>query len=182
MKKLLLTLSSISLTVIPSLNIISCKTTIDDEDYFIPTEQPKNIEEIEESAKIAKDKSDDYKINLEEEWIEYKIKIDYENMTEEEQELERTDFSLNSIELQKDNIYRFWLAIYSYKVFQFNEEYSKEFKTDKGRTVRLSAKNKNEFEERSKSFFNDKYSNKKTKDHIKKMYDWAIQDNPNVSE
>ncbi|WP_339034430.1 hypothetical protein [Spiroplasma endosymbiont of Cantharis rufa] len=47
MKKLLLTLSSISLTVIPSLNIISCKTTIDDEDYFIPTEQPKSIEEIE---------------------------------------------------------------------------------------------------------------------------------------
>ncbi len=38
MKKLLLTLFSISLTVMPSLNIISCQTDIDDEDYFIPSE------------------------------------------------------------------------------------------------------------------------------------------------
>ncbi|WP_339034433.1 hypothetical protein [Spiroplasma endosymbiont of Cantharis rufa] len=182
MKKLLLTLSSISLTVIPSLNIISCQTKNDDEDYFIPTEQPKNIEEIEESAKIATDKSEDFKINLEKEWSEYKIKIDFENMTEEEQEIERTNFSFNSNDLQKDNIYRFWLLIYSYKVFQFNEEYSNEFKTDKGRTVRLSARNKNEFEEASKIFFNNKYSNKQTKEHFNKMYNWAIQDNPNVSE
>ncbi len=182
MKKLLLTLSSISLTVMPSLNIISCQTTIDDEDYFIPTDQPKNIEEIEESVKIATDKSEDFKINLEKEWNEYKVKIDYENMTEEEQELEKVNFRFNSINLQKDNIYRFWLVIYSYKVFQFDEEYSNEFETDKGWKVRLSAINKNEFEEISKFYFNDEDSNKKTKEHLKKMYDWAIQDNPNVSE
>ncbi|WP_339034428.1 hypothetical protein [Spiroplasma endosymbiont of Cantharis rufa] len=131
---------------------------------------------------MATDKSEDFKINLEKEWNEYKIKIDYENMTEEEQELEKINFRFNSINLQKDTIYRFWLRIYSYKVFQFDEEYSNEFVTDKGLKVRFSARNKNEFEESAKNFFNDKDSNKKTKDHLKKMYDWAIQDNPNVSE
>ncbi len=182
MKKLLLTLSSISLTVMPSLNIISCQTKNDDEDYFIPTEQPKSIQEIEESVKKAVSKSDNFKVNFEKEWSEYKIKIDYENMTDEEQEKEWMNYNLNSINTQKDSIFRFWKLVYAYKVFQFNENYSEELEIDNGTKIIFSAVSKEDFIWLSGDvFLNDKYSNKKTKDHLKKMYDWAIQDNPNVS-
>ncbi|WP_342258592.1 hypothetical protein [Spiroplasma endosymbiont of Dioctria linearis] len=92
------------------------------------------------------------------------------------------NYNLNSITKQKDIIFRFWMLIYSYKVFQFNENYSKELEIDNGRKIIFSAVSKEEFIRLSDIFLNDKYSNNETKDHLKKMYDWAIQDNPNVTK
>ncbi len=182
MKKLLLTLSSISLTVMPSLNIISCQTDIDDEDYFIPTEQPKNIEEIEISTMIYHDKSEDLKIELTELWSEHKIKVSFDDMSKEEQEIERIKFHVNSEKVQKEAISRFWVGIYGYKISQFDENYINERITEKDRKIKIEAQSKDYIDYSLKSLSNNEFYTLKTKEHVEKIYNWAIMENPNIKK
>ncbi|ALD66069.1 hypothetical protein [Spiroplasma cantharicola] len=180
MKKLLLAFSSISLTAIPSLNIISCTPEIEDEDYFIPTEQPKNIEEIETNFKLAVDKNEDFLVQAYKEWAEHKIKIDWDNLKKDEQDIERIKFNHNSIETQKSKIYIFWMWVYQYKIYQFDKNYKKELVTNNGIKRTLKAENEETFKFFLELALKNEFHNDKTKEHIKKMYDWGIQENPNA--
>ncbi|AUB31614.1 hypothetical protein [Spiroplasma floricola] len=185
MKKLLYIISGLSVTVFPTSNLISCKTKPKiDQDYNIPelNEQPKSIEEIEKLACEAYDKNQEYLNIKNEKWNKYKQSIlNWNELGDEEKNKHREIFFTSSLEYQKQLIFQFWWgSTYQYKIYQFNPEYKKELMTLSGYKLDLKAENKELYSYSLKLFLNNEYLTNNTKEHIQKIYNWGIQDNPNA--
>ncbi|QHX36396.1 hypothetical protein [Spiroplasma sp. BIUS-1] len=185
MKKIIFSLSSIAFTILPTSQIISCQNKpTPDEDYFIPklNDQPKSVEEIEILACEAYDKNRTYlEINYEK-WDAYINSIpNWNQLSQEEKNQHNVSFNLNSIESQKRNIFQFWVNTYKYKIYQFNPEYDKTLTTPNGNKLNIKAENRNLYDYSLKLALEKKYTTKETKDHIQKIYNWGIQENPNTT-
>ncbi|AUB31613.1 hypothetical protein [Spiroplasma floricola] len=186
MKKLLYIISGLLVTVFPTSNLISCKTEPKiDPDYYIPelNEQPKSIEEIEKLACEAYDKNQEY-LNIKlENWLKYRDNIkNWDNLKEDEKDEHKINFFSNSIETQKSEIFQFWwFGTYQYKIYQFNPKYKKELITPLGYKLNLEANNKERYANNLNGSLNYRYSTVHTKQHIQKIYNWGIQDNPNAN-
>ncbi|QHX36393.1 hypothetical protein [Spiroplasma sp. BIUS-1] len=184
MKKIIFSLSTLIFTILPASQIISCQNKpTPDKDYFIPNlkEQPKSIEEIEVLTCEAYDKNQRYLEISDKEWEEYKNSIpNWNQLSQEEKNQHNVSFNLKSIESQKQDIFQFWVNTYKYKIYQFNTEYDKRFITPNGNKLNIKAENSNLYGYSLKLALESKYTTKKTKDHIQKIYNWGIQENPNT--
>ncbi|QHX36395.1 hypothetical protein [Spiroplasma sp. BIUS-1] len=169
----------------PTSQIISCQNKpTPDEDYFIPklNDQPKSIEEIEILACEAYDKNQRYLEISTNKWDEYKNSIpNWNQLPQEERDKHNVSFSLNSIESQKQDIFYFWLDTYKYKIYQFNPEYTKTLTTPNGYKLNIKAGNRNLYDYSLKLALENQFTIKETKDHIQKIYNWGMQENPNTT-
>ncbi|AUB32132.1 lipoprotein [Spiroplasma floricola] len=106
MKKLLNLIAAFSMTAMSTLTLTSCqikgeKEIETDKDFFMETEQPKSIEEIEEKIKVKYDDLDYWKEIAIEKWYKWKVDNKYFEKTEQEQDELNKEFNATSIEMQK---------------------------------------------------------------------------------
>ncbi|QHX36394.1 hypothetical protein [Spiroplasma sp. BIUS-1] len=185
MKKIIFSLSTLIFTILPASQIISCQNKPEpDEDYFIPNlkEQPKSIEEIEILACEAYDKNRTYTEISTNKWDEYKNSIpNWNQLSQKERDKHNVSFNLNSMESQKQYIFYFWVNTYEYKIYQFNPEYDKTLTTPNGNKLNISAQNNHSYDRVLKLYLEDQFITKETKDHIQKIYNWGMQENPNTT-
>ncbi|AUB32130.1 hypothetical protein [Spiroplasma floricola] len=192
MKKLLNLIAAFSMTAMSTLTLTSCqikeeKEVETDKDFFMETEQPKSIEEIEEKIKVKYDDLDYWREIAIEKLYKWKVENDYFNKTKQEQaELEKK-FDATCIEQQKFYIYMAWNNIYEYKIQQFipNLDYKKTLYSPKGKKIRLiilKDENSIKWFYKIKNDLINSLTPKKIVDHFEKMEKWALTENPNTKK
>ncbi|AUB32129.1 lipoprotein [Spiroplasma floricola] len=117
MKKLLNLIAAFSMTAMSTLTLTSCqikgeKEIETDKDFFMETEQPKSIEEVEERIINTYDIQKEYNELSHDKWDQWVWANDYWNKTKEEREELTKKFNATCIEQQKFYIYSLEIYIW----------------------------------------------------------------------